>query len=142
MTKTYLTETKKRIYLPKCIEDQGGFICYQCDDILKPGHYVFEHLNDDREDSRYENTGLACTSCNNKKPHNFDMGLKAMELLHKKEEACLKYLEDENAHQNNSSEIKNRPEYNSKSDFVAQAVEEKLEKLKAEENANAFAYIR
>jgi len=39
-------------------------------------------------------------------------------------------------------QIKNRPEYNSKSDFVAQAVEEKLEKLKAEETANAFASIR
>jgi len=39
-------------------------------------------------------------------------------------------------------QIKNRPEYNSKSDFVAQAVEEKLKKLREEETKNAFASIR
>ena len=102
---SYITGAKKKKWLPRLIDDQGGFICYQCDDTLKPGHYVYEHLNDQREDSRYENTGLACVSCNNKKPHSFDMQLIARELLKKKEEAGLKYLEDNGAHENNSSEI-------------------------------------
>jgi len=105
MSKSFLTESKKKKWLPRHIDDQDGFVCYQCDDTLKPGHYVFEHLNDNREDSRYENNALACVSCNNKKPHSFDMQLKARELLKKKEEAGLKYLEDHGAHENNSSEI-------------------------------------
>jgi len=105
MSKSFLTESKKKKWLPGLIIDQGGFICYQCDDTLKPGHYVYEHLNDRREDSRYENTALACVSCNNKKPHSIDMQLIAQELLKKKEEAGLKYQEDSTAHENNSSEI-------------------------------------
>jgi len=105
MTKSFLTESKKKTQLPRHINDLGGFICYQCDDALKPGHYVFEHLNDRRDDSRYENISLACVSCNIKKINDYDMKFKALELLKKKEEAGLKYLEDETAHENNSSEI-------------------------------------
>jgi len=120
---SYLTEAKKRKWLPKLIIDQNGFICYQCDDTLKPGHYVFEHLNDRREDSRYENTGLACIICNNKKPHSIDMQLKARELLKKKEEAGLKYLEDEGAHENNSSEIEiNKILYNFTEQYISEQV--------------------
>ena len=33
MTKNFMTETKKRIYLPKLIVDQNGFVCYQCDEL-------------------------------------------------------------------------------------------------------------
>jgi len=123
MTKSFLTESKKKAWLPRLIEDQGGFICYQCDDTLKPGHYVFEHLNDRRDDTRYENTGLGCVSCNNKKPYELDMQLKAQELLAKKEEAGLKYLEDETAHEQTSSEINiNKALYS----FTKQYITEKI----------------
>ena len=105
MTKSFLTESKKKAWLPRLINDQLGFVCYQCGETLKPGHYVFEHLDDKRERTRYEATALACVSCNNKKPHETDMQLKAQDLLRKKEEVGLKYLECETAHENNSSEI-------------------------------------
>lgn len=105
MTRSYITESKKKDWLPKLIIDQDGFVCYQCDDTLKPGHYCFEHLNDRRDDTRIENTGLSCNSCNIKKINDYDMKLKAQELLAKKEEAGFKYLEDEKAHEQNSSEI-------------------------------------
>jgi len=105
LTESFITTAKKKAWLPRLIEDQGGFICYQCSEILKPGHYCFEHLNDKRNDTRYENTGLACTPCNIKKINDYDMKLEALALLKKKEEAGLKYLEDETAHQQYSSEM-------------------------------------
>lgn len=123
MTKSFLTESKKKTWLPRLIEDQGGFICYQCDDTLKPGHYCFEHLDDRRDRTRYEAIGLSCLSCNNKKANDFDMHDKAMTLLRKKEEAGLKYLEDETAHENNSSEIEiNKALYS----FTKQYITEKI----------------
>ena len=123
MTKSFLTESKKKAWLPRLINDQGGFVCYQCDDTLKPGHYCFEHLNDHRDQTYYENTGLACNSCNIKKINDYDMKLKAQDLLAKKEEAGLKYLEDETAHENNSSEIEiNKALFN----FTKQYITEKI----------------
>ena len=123
MTESFITESKKKNWLPRLIEDQNGFICYQCDDTLKPGHYVFEHLSDKRKDSRYENIALCCVSCNNKKPHDFDMQLKAIELLKKKEEMGLKYLEDNTAHENNSSEIEiNKLLYNFTKQHITQQI--------------------
>ena len=123
MAKSFLTESKKKAWLPRLINDQGGFICYQKGETLKPGHYVFEHLNDRRDDTRYENIGLACSSCNIKKIDDYDMKLKAIELLRKKEEAGLKYLEDETAHENNSSEIEiNKALFN----FTKQYITEKI----------------
>ena len=51
------------------------------------------------------------------------MKLKALELLKKKEEAGLKYLEDEKAHENNSSEIEiNKALYN----FTKQRITEQI----------------
>ena len=123
MTRVFLTESKKKAWLPRLINDQGGFICYQCGDTLKPGHYCFEHLDDRRDRTRYEAIGLSCLSCNNKKPNDFDMQDKAMTLLRKKEEAGFKYLEDETAHENNSSEIEiNKALYNFTKQYISQQI--------------------
>ena len=123
MTKSFITESKKKAWLPRLINDQGGFICYQKGETLKPGHYVFEHLNDRRDDTRYENIGLACSSCNIKKIDDYDMKLKAIELLRKKEEAGLKYLEDETAHENNSSEIEiNKALFNFTKQYISEQI--------------------
>lgn len=101
----YLTESLKKKYLPRLLQE-FGFICYQCNSILNGVNYVFEHLNDTRLDSRYENTALACQSCNVKKINNFDMKLKAQELLKQREEAGIKYLENHDALEEISSERK------------------------------------
>ena len=123
MTYSFLTESKKKQWLPRLIEDQGGFICYQCEQTLKPGHYCYEHLNDKRDDTRYENTGLACNSCNIKKIDDFDMKLKASELLKKKEEAGLKYLEDKTVHEQYSSEIEiNKAMYTFTQQFLLERI--------------------
>ena len=103
MTESFLTESKKKEYLPRLIHE-FGFECYQGDGPLGKD-YVFEHLNDKRLDSRYENIALAHQSCNIKKINDFDMKLKAQDLLKKREEAGLKYLEDTEAHKQYSSEI-------------------------------------
>jgi len=124
MTQNFLTEAKKRLYLPRLIQDQGGFVCYQCDETLIPDHYCFEHLSNRRNDSRYENVALCCNSCNIKKIDNFDMKLKATDLLKKKEEAGLKYLEDKTAHEQHSSEIQiNQALYNFTKQYINEYVQ-------------------
>jgi len=124
LTRSFLTESKKKAWLPRLIEDQGGFVCYQCDETLKPGHYCFEHLNNHRDDSRYENVSLCCNRCNIKKIDDMDMQLKADELLRTKEEAGLKYLEDQTAHENNSSEIEiNKALYNFTKQYIGEHVQ-------------------
>jgi len=124
MTQSFLTEAKKKAWLPRLIEDQGGFVCYQCDETLKPSHYCFEHLNDHRDQTYYENTGLACNPCNIKKIDDIDMKLKAIDLLKKKEEAGLKYLEDKTAHEQHSSEIQiNQALYNFTKQYISEHVQ-------------------
>ena len=124
MTRSFLTEAKKKAWLPRLIEDQSGFVCYQCDETLKPGHYCFEHLNDHRDQTYYENTGLACNSCNIKKIDDTDMQLKAQDLLKKKEETGLKYLEDKTAHEQHSSEIQiNQALYNFTKQYINEHVQ-------------------
>lgn len=98
---THLTEKLKKDYLPKLIQE-FGFICYQCKNT--PQNYIFEHLNDKRLDSRYENIALACQSCNIKKIENYDMKIKAEELLKKREETGFKYLENVSALEEISTE--------------------------------------
>jgi len=90
--------------LPILIKRDDGFNCFYCKESLK-GDYIFEHLNSNRQDNRIENLVLACQPCNIKKINYSDYGLMAQDKLKQNEEAGLKYLEDEGAHQNNSSEI-------------------------------------
>jgi len=103
MIKT-LTQSLKQKDLPILIQRDNGFLCFYCQEPLK-GDYIFEHLNSNRQDNRIENLVLACQPCNIKKIHYSDYGLMAQDKLEQNEEAGLKYLEDEGAHENNSSEI-------------------------------------
>jgi len=98
------TQAMKQKELPILIQRDNGFSCFYCKKPLTRD-YVFEHLNSNRQDNRIENKVLACQSCNIKKINNIDFQLMAAEKLKQNEEAGLKYLEVETAHENNSSEI-------------------------------------
>ncbi len=104
----HLTEKMKKDDLPRYLQE-FGFICYQCEQSLAGRDYLYEHLNDRRLDSRYENIALCCYPCNAKKIRDFDMQMKAQELLKKREEAGFKFVENPTAIEEISSESqKNR----------------------------------
>ena len=104
----HLTQKLKKDYLPRYLQE-FDFICYQCGISLVGKDYIHEHLNGKRFDSRYENIALCCYPCNNKKIREYDMQIKAMELLKKREEAGFKYVENPTAIEEISSESqKNR----------------------------------
>ena len=73
-------------FLPLLIERDNGLCCWYCKKKFSIHTYIFEHLNDNREDNRLENLVLACSSCNNKKPHDFDMQFRAKEKLRQNED--------------------------------------------------------
>ena len=103
-----LTLKMKKDYLPRYLQE-FGFVCYQCGISLVGIDYIHEHLNDKRFDSRYENIALCCYPCNAKKIKDYDMQIKAQELLKKREEAGFKYVENPTAIEEISSESqKNR----------------------------------
>ena len=86
-----LSVSEKNQYLPMLIERDGRSICFYCGWILEFGSYVFEHLNNDRNYNSIENIVLACQSCNNKKPYDQTMQVKALEKLKQNEESnCLR----------------------------------------------------
>ena len=93
MTKKGLTKSKKEKFLPYLIKRQNGHNCYQCNSQLD-SNYIFEHLNDNRFDNRIENMALACQSCNIKKINDYDMKMKATELLKSNEERGITPDED------------------------------------------------
>ena len=104
----YLTEKMKKDYLPRYLQE-FGFICYQDGESLTGRDYVFEHLDDHRNHSEYVNIALSCYPCNAKKIRDYDMQIKAQELLKKREEAGFKYVENPTAIEEISSESqKNR----------------------------------
>jgi len=103
MIKT-LTQSLKQKYLPMLIHRDHGFNCLFCKEPLT-GDYVYDHLNSKRLENGMENLALACQSCNIKKIDSAEYQLIAAEKLKQNEEAGLKYLEDDEAHNNNSSEI-------------------------------------
>ena len=77
-----LTVKLKLEYLPRIIPRDGGtFACFYCKVMLTVATCIYDHLNDKRWDNRIENLVLACQSCNNKKPHDYDMQIKAREKL-------------------------------------------------------------
>ena len=121
MIKT-LTRSLKQKYLPILIQRDNGFQCFYCKEPLT-SDYVFEHLNSKRQDNRTENLVLACQSCNIEKIDSSEYQIMAVEKLEQNEEAGLKYLEDNGAHENNSSEIEiNKALYN----FAKQYLSEKI----------------
>jgi len=112
----------KRKDLPIIIQRDDGFQCFYCKKPLT-GDYIFEHLNSNRQDNRIENLVLACQPCNIKKIHYSDYSLMAQDKLEQNEEAGLKYLEDQGAHENNSSEIEiNKILYNFTQQYLSERI--------------------
>jgi len=58
---------QKMKYLPLLIERDGGFNCVYCRKPLTRKTAIFEHLNGDRRDNRFDNIALSHQSCNIKK---------------------------------------------------------------------------
>jgi len=77
----HLTKRLKIKYLPELLKRDGGFRCFYCIKDLDIRSYINEHLNNDRTDNRKENIVLACHTCNNKKPNNSSLQLKAIQKL-------------------------------------------------------------
>lgn len=81
----HLSYKRKLDLLPFLIERDGGFLCWYCKITLKD-YYIYEHLNNNREDNRSENLVFACQSCNIKKINDIDMRLRAAEKLKENED--------------------------------------------------------
>jgi len=117
-----MTSSQKEKDLTVIIQRDGGFNCLYCPEPLG-SDYIFEHLNNNRQDKRIENKVLAHQTCNIKKINNSDYQIIAADKLKQNEEAGLKYLEDPDAHSNNSSEIEiNKILYN----FTVQYLSEQI----------------
>ena len=121
MTKS-LTQTLKQKFLPMLINRDKGLFCFYCKNPLT-NEYVFDHLSSRRQDNRIENLVLACQSCNIKKINSLEFQLIADEKLQQNEEMGLHYLEDETAHENNSSEIEiNTSLYNFHKQYINEQI--------------------
>ena len=77
----HLTINQKHQFFPTLMMWYGGLICLFCKTKLDINSFVYEHLNNNRQDNRIENIAFACQSCNNKKPHDADMQIIAIEQL-------------------------------------------------------------
>jgi len=121
MSKT-LTQPLKLKFLPMILTRDHGFYCFYCkQSIIK--EYIYEHLNDDRTDNRFENLVIAHQKCNIEKIKNLEYKAMADEKLDQNEEMGLHYLEDKTAHDQNSSEIEINKALRS---FTIQYISEKL----------------
>lgn len=76
---TIVTSRRKVIYFPILIRRDGGFKCFYCRKDLSKIFWIYEHLNNNHNDSRIENIVLACQSCNVKKKNDYDMQIMAIE---------------------------------------------------------------
>ena len=64
----------------------GKFACWYCEkEFLSLSDYLYDHLNNSRQDNRIDNLVLACSTCNNKKPHTIEMNVIAIDKLHENE---------------------------------------------------------
>ncbi len=101
-TVKHLSISLKQKYLPLIIK-RDGENCLYCGKKLNHRTHIYEHLNDNRDDNRIENTVLACQSCNNKKPYDSEMQKLALEKLKVNEKSNFmreRNLEDEiNSHE-------------------------------------------
>ena len=86
MNKNLSSALKKKYFQILIIRD-GGFKCFYCDTILNYSSFIYDHLNNDRSDNRFENIVLACQSCNNKKPSDKIMQDRAIQKLKQNEES-------------------------------------------------------
>ena len=100
----HLTPKMKADWLDIVILRDEGRRCWYCKVSLSLSEIVWEHLNCNRQDNRIDNLVLACITCNNKKPHDFDMQISAMDKLHENENRM--YMREKIQGKNNqSSEI-------------------------------------
>ena len=75
-----LSARLKQKYLPFLLKRDNGFKCFYCNiDLIS--NYIFEHLDNNRQNNQSENIVLACQSCNNKKTYSNDMKNKAREKI-------------------------------------------------------------
>lgn len=91
--------------LPICIRRQNGLNCYQCELPITDSNYIFEHLDDDYDNTVSTNVAIAHQSCNIKKSNLYDMKLKALELKKRYETMALEPDDGENLSRSASSEI-------------------------------------
>jgi hypothetical protein len=94
----------KSDWLDIIILRDGGRRCWYCKVSLSLSEIVWEHLNCNRKDNRIDNMVLACFTCNNKKPHDFDMQFLATEKIHENEK-CMYMREKSHGQNKQSSEI-------------------------------------
>jgi len=100
----FLRTKQKNEMLPELIEIQGGFICFYCKGDLTGTHWIYEHLDDDRQHNVIENIRLAHQACNIKKVKYIDYQLMAKEELDRQSELCLSERKNE-VHDKERSEI-------------------------------------
>ena len=94
----------KADWLDTVILRDEGRRCWYCKVSLSLSEIVWEHLDCNREHNVIDNLVLACITCNNKKPHDFDMQILAMDKLHENENRM--YMREKIQGKNNqSSEI-------------------------------------
>ena len=79
-TVKHLSISLKQKYLPLIIK-RDGENCLYCGKKLNHRTHIFEHLNNNRNYNELENIVLACQSCNNKKQHDSEMQILALEKL-------------------------------------------------------------
>lgn len=103
-----LTQRLKLNFLPLLVKRDCGFNCWYCKKPLSIFNYIYEHLNNNRKDNRFENLVLACSSCNNKKPHDPEMKQRGLEKLSQNETSnylCERKISEANLTQEVSNEI-------------------------------------
>ena len=82
----HLTPKQKAEFLDLIIMRDGKFACWYCEkEFLSLSDYLYDHLNNSRQDNRIDNLVLACSTCNNKKPHDIEMRVIAIDKLHENE---------------------------------------------------------
>lgn len=120
-----LSYPQKHDYLPDLVT-RDGYKCYQCGASFENSNHIYDHLNDDRSDNRFENTAFCCQSCNNKKPYNLDMRIKAREKLRQNEEG--NFVREKKNIGNDSKEVSAEIEINTSNYEIAQQhITEKIE---------------
>jgi len=82
----HLTPKQKADYLDLIIARDSEFACWYCKkEFLSLSDYLYDHLNNNRQDNRIDNLVLACRTCNNKKPHVIEMCVLALDKLSENE---------------------------------------------------------
>jgi hypothetical protein len=123
MTKQ-LSISQKNEYFSDLVA-RDGYKCYQCGGSFENHNHIYEHLNDDRSDNRFENTAFCCYSCNNKKPYSIDMRIKAREKLRQNEEG--NFVRERKNVGNDSKEVSAEIEINTSNyEITEQHISEKI----------------